>query len=249
MISVDFLCFVCYPNLVLPKLLCDMKKLLTLLIAAMSVISCSWDEYLGTEGMSPDKAEDSTVVMTQGNFSAIRTKSGVIFVEVDSVKIAEGYETINVNDTIYRTPWNVDLTSANILRTEVLQHTVKELHENYIVYELRVRFYFRYYDVCVPIIFTRDFVSAIRANGTDDIPHHSYRYNIIAGQYRSTEPLITDEESHSRSYYDLVIDVKDQDEQHLGTLLIQLSFYTANASITFGGEMNDFKENTTETNL
>ena len=193
-----------------------------------------------------DETKPSTVLEVKGNTAVVVAGDEEQFIELDSVKVAEGYEVIDVADTLCKRADEVDFSSAKTLRSEVLSQTLKKKTSAYVVREWTICTYIGYQGIFVPIVFTRDVVSAVRSDGSEtpsDVYHH-FTYSSV---YIGTEKMKSDEESHSRSYYDLTINVEDLNEHHIGTILVRVSFYTANAVISFGATVEDYQNVNTET--
>ena len=221
-----------------------MKKLLSALcalMASMSLVSCYSDSYLGLDDVEPETFIYASSIVSCGNNTVIEYSDGQkLYIDVDPVSSLA--EIIELNDTCcISSPEKVDWAnvrcSAKLLNSEVKYACDKD---KYVVYLCTYQLDIYKSGVIVPIKFTRERVHAVNKQGEEFSSYCSFQFG-ITGRYVGTEPMVTNEESHSRSYYDVSVDVYDRDEL-IGNMQVRISFYTPNAAISFNATVSDYEE-------
>lgn len=216
-----------------------MKRLLSALCALMasiSLVSCYSDSYLGFDDMDVEPLYASSIVSC-GNNTIIEYSDGQrTYIDVDPVRSLT--EIIELEDTCVLSPEKVDWANDRIsCRAKLLNREVKYACDRYVVYLCTYQLDVYKSGVIVPIKFTRERVYAVNKQG-DEFTSDCYFQFGMKGRYVGSEPMVTFEESHSRSYYDVLIDVYDKDEL-IGNMQVRISFYTANTPISFSAVVSD----------
>ena len=221
-----------------------MKKLLSALcalMASMSLVSCYSDSYLGFDDMEPETLIYASSIVSCGNNTVIEYSDGQrMYIDVDPVSSLA--EIIELDDTCVLSPEKVDWANDRIsCRAKLLNREVKYACDKYVVYLCTYQLDVYKSGMIVPIKFTRERVYAVNEK-RDEFTSYCYFQFGITGRYVGSEPMVTFEESHSRSYYDVSIDVYDRDELIGNMQVKEISFYTANTPISFSAVVSDYEE-------
>lgn len=200
--------------------------------------SCTENANLGLDFTEAETRSVSTEITTDGVTSTIIVDGIIYSVEVDSVHISEEHESITLDDTIKIGPQDVNFSRCSIRCLRKLNEEVILRDEHYLVRQMVLEVEILYSNLVVPVQFTREIVSAICPDGSEVTPHWTHQFK-VSSEYCGGDSLITNEEKHSRSYFDLRIQTYDQDKP-IGTIETRVSFYTTNAPVSFGASVSDW---------
>lgn len=185
-------------------------------------------------------------INTRGNMSVVTANGQEYFVAVDSVVLAAGSQEINVDDSVNVVPENVKF-KCFLPHVDVLSEKIVRREQFYVVKQLDCLLTLSFEGVYLPVRFTRQIVVSID-KGKEQTPYYTFIFNVVSESYLGTDKMKTFEESHSRSYYDLELNVSDNDEV-IGTLKTKVSFFTANTPITFDVSVDDWEDVNVNTNF
>lgn len=202
-------------------------------------MSCAMDSYVGPDPEELENEARPTTIETRGNVSNLMIGEDVYPIEVNPVVIAEGNENIVLDDTVQLQAQDVMFSHWGVIHTHRISEELISKQECYLIRKVMFQADFWYLNMVIPVRFTREIVSAIRPDGLEITPSILHQFR-VSGVYCESDPMITDEESHIRSYYDLTIEVFDHNEP-IGTLEIRVSFFTANAPIMFSTRVYDWE--------
>lgn len=164
--------------------------------------------------------ETEDTAAARNNYSGIPT--------VDTVYLDEENNFILLDDTINCYPQNIVFSRSSILRQKVVEEKIISDMGNYFVYRTILEIDLLYCEKVIPIIFVRE-----RALAKESAEKRLVNQFKVSSVYRRTDAIVSDDDSCSRSYYDLSINLYDNNLKLIGTIYPRVSFFTANVPISF----------------
>jgi hypothetical protein len=210
-----------------------MKKII---LAMMLVVpaGCDRNYDLGTSSLGLGSVE----VEVRGNtfFITIDGEKKTIFLE--PVSVVSGWEKIDLNDTVNLVPSKIYFSRIKTKITKVDSEIV-EHSRYYAIAKGTFEIIFVDEEICIPVRFSRSLV-LLMCDGEPEEVKYTFSFK-VTGHYLKTDGLVTNEETHSRSYYDCMIEVFDNTEK-IGEIKTTISFFTKNEEISFSASVQETEE-------
>ena len=214
-----------------------MKKFSIITMAALLTLSCMSCVTSADEEFTEDvKRVD---ILTRGIISVVTVNGVDTPVSVDSVKIANASTNVNVDDSVNMYSQQVDFRRFKPSISVISEQIVRR-EQFYAVKQLDCLLTLSMDNLSLPLYFSRQIVVSIDETGNEYTPRYSFSLEYISVNYLGSENMVTYDESHLKSYFNLLLGIYDNGNA-IGTLATTVSFYTLNPPITFGAECVDWE--------